>query len=678
MIVNHLFQSARTALPGAAPPRRLHAMSLVAVLILTAGCSGADKEIALFERVPQAGGLEQYVGMTYGAAWGDYDRDGLPDLYVTNHLNEARLFRNTGGGTFADTSRDVFEPGALGGDKHGIAWADFDNDGRPDLVELTGAEKGLGSERKRLFHNVGSRLVDVAEPMGVLNPYGRTRDPLWVDFDGDGRLDLFHGAEARFDDRTPAFLYVQRDGGFAAADTVTFADRSVPFCLLAELTGDDHADLLCRVVGRNRTAQAFDLTTRPPRALDLLPATAFEDVAVADFDNDGRLDLFLTRKNPPGPVALAQPSANEILADVWIDKALADRPMGFGFRSAGQLSVRVEAANPTAAVTPERIHLGAQGAHPAGIAFDLSAATPGIAGLAPDQPGRETGVYIGLTAPDYWEVRVTAPREALLAGEPKYQQIALKVAATEPITKLGAAGEASKDEAAPARLFMNRDGKLVEESEKRGVNARLVPGMNVVAGDFDNDMDVDLFVLASGEIGKEENLLLLNDGKGHFDVVRVAGGAAGSRIGVGDSVTTVDFDGDGFLDLLTATGASMGRSLGLPSEAGGYQLYRNLGNGNHWIEIDLEGRQSNRDGIGAIVRITAGGINQVRLQDGGVHRRGQNHSRLHFGLGKRSQVDRITVYWPSGLIQELRGVAANQVLRISESGDAAKGGTQGG
>lgn len=640
-----------------------------AILGLPTGCSSPDKPVKVFEDVTRASGLGEYVGMTHGVAWGDFDGDGLPDIYVTNHLNEAKLFRNMGKGRFADVTREFFAVGDMGGDKHGAAWADFDNDGRLDLVQLTGAARGIGTEAKRLFRNLGTGFEDVAEAAGTSNPFGRTRMPLWVDLDRDGRLDLFQGAETRFDDRLPPFTFLQQDGRFVETpDALKFASKSVPFCIVTELNNNAHPELVCRVAGKgiNRTAQVFDTSMLPARELDLLPVTAFEDVAAADFDNDGWIDLFLARKNPPGPVAFGQPSDKEIVADVWIDKANVDKPTGFTFRSAGPLSVRIATANPTEAISPDHIHLGQQGAHPGALAFDLSPQTPGIGGMAANEPGKQTGVYAGFTAPDKWEVRVTAPRDALAAGKPKYQQIQVRVASSAPITKLEAIGEVIKLEEAPARLFMNHGGKLVEEGDKRGVNKRLVPGVNVVAGDFDNDMHVDLFVLASGDIGKQENLLLLNRGDGHFDVVSAAGGAAGNHVGVGDSVTMVDFDGDGFLDLLVASGGSMGRSLGLPSDGGGYHLYHNVGNGNHWIELDLEGTSSNRDGIGAIVRVTAGGVTQMRLQDGGVHHRGQNHQRLHFGLAKHTQIEKITVHWPSGVVQELRGVKADQVLRTRE------------
>ena len=648
-------------------PASLYRIALVTIVALLVGCSGQEKELTLFQDITPKSGLETYIGMTHGAAWGDFDSDGLPDLYVTNHLHGAKLFRNLGQGRFSDVTNTLFAPKYLSGDKHGAAWADFDNDGRMDLVQLTGAGRGVGSEPKRLFLNRGGKFEDVAEIAGVGNPFGRTRMPLWNDFNRDGQLDLFQGAEMRFDKIEPPFVFLQQGGKFSAStDALKFASRSPKFCITTSLNNDNHPNVICKVSGGKHTSQIFDTSTLPARELDLLPKTAFEDIAAGDFDNDGFIDLYLARKNPPGPVAFGHPGGNEVIADVRSDQANMDKPIGFTFRSTGQLTFRVASAWPGNAVSPDRIYLGKQGTHPGEFTFALSSKTPGVAGLTASEPGKQAGVFIGMTAPDHWEVRVTAPREALKEDKSKHQQIAIKVTSTGAITDLAAIGDPPSEEEAPARLFMNRDGKLVEESEKRGINKRVIAGTNVVAGDFDNDMHLDLFVVASGEIGKQENLLLLNRGDGRFDVVRSAGGAAGGREGVGDSVTTADYDGDGFLDLLVATGGSMGRSLGLPSENGTYRLYHNTGNGNHWLEIDLEGTSTNRDGIGAIVRVTAGGVTQVRVQDGGIHERGQNHQRLHFGLAKHKQVERIRIVWPSGVMQELQGVKGDQMLRIKE------------
>jgi hypothetical protein len=80
---------------------------LLLVLPFVAGCSPSEKTLTVFEDVTAQSGLGEYEGMTHGAAWGDYDGDGLPDLYVTNHLKQAMLFRNVGGGRFADVTADV-------------------------------------------------------------------------------------------------------------------------------------------------------------------------------------------------------------------------------------------------------------------------------------------------------------------------------------------------------------------------------------------------------------------------------------------------------------------------------------------------------------------------------------------------------------------------------------------
>ena len=79
------------------------------------------------------------------------------------------------------------------------------------------------------------------------------------------------------------------------------------FCIVTELNNDAHLDLVCKVEGKNVASQIFDISTLPARELNLLPATAFEDIAAGDFDNDGSIDLFLARKNPPGPVAFGRP-----------------------------------------------------------------------------------------------------------------------------------------------------------------------------------------------------------------------------------------------------------------------------------------------------------------------------------------------------------------------------------
>ncbi len=645
---------------------------MVLMFLALSGCLEREEDIRIFEDVTLKTPLIDHAGMTHGAAWGDYDNDGKPDLWLTNHLNQAQLYKNLGNGQFKDVTHELFDSKDLGRDKHGAQWADFDNDGDLDLVQLTGAVRGVGQEPKQLFRNVGNRFEEIGKQVGIANLSGRTRIPLWVDLNGDSHLDLFQGAEQRLDDQVPPFIFLQdATHQFTGKENlVQFATKAIPFCILTQLNDEVHPEMVCRVAGRGakRTVQIFDTSTLPPHELDLLPVTAFEDIAAGDFDNDGRIDLFLARKSPPPPVVWSNPGNNELMVDLKINSANQDRPLGLKFHTTGHMNVQAYPAWPHDGISPQAIFLGRQGIHPPRLMFPLSRETSGVEGLVNYTPGADSALYIGMTGSDTWEIRASADRKAFETGTTQYQNIHIHILSTEPITQIEPIGSPDNNtKQAPARLFMNLGNKFVEESDKRGINNRLVAGSNVVTGDFDNDMDLDLFILASGVIGNQENLLLLNRGNGHFNPVKYAGGAAGNKKGVGDSVTTADYDGDGFLDLLIANGGSMGRSLGLPSSQGYYRLYHNIGNTNHWIEIDLEGKDSNRDGIGAVVRLTAGGITQTRVQDGGLHNRSQNHARLHFGLAQNTKIDKISIHWPSGKNQILKDLEADQIIRIRES-----------
>ena len=100
--------------------------------------------------------------------------------------------------------------------------------------------------------------------------------------------------------------------------------------------------------------------------------------------------------------------------------------------------------------------------------------------------------------------------------------------------------------------------------------------------------------------------------------------------------------------------------------SGPHQLYRNLGNGNHWLEIKLVGTRSNRHGVGSKVMVLAGGTTQTRFMNNGAHYHCQNSSVLHFGLGSLSSAQTITITWSSGQQQVWQNVPANQLLVMTE------------
>lgn len=188
------------------------------------------------------------------------------------------------------------------------------------------------------------------------------------------------------------------------------------------------------------------------------------------------------------------------------------------------------------------------------------------------------------------------------------------------------------------RLYLNRHDGFVNATSKSHVNAILRSAFySAVAADFDNDMDIDIFIDAGNPTqGDFANLILWNNDDGTFVPEDGAAGAVGTLTGTPDMVTIADYDVDGNEDIL------------LTSKSG-VQLYHNEGPHNHWLEIDLHGRTSNADAVGAKVFVTAGGHTQLREQNGGVHFRwGQNDQRLHFGLGSNQTVNKLVIEWPSG------------------------------
>jgi len=654
-----------------------HSLLIIALLFIAAafglkalffdGQKSSGKII--FEDVSLASGIS-YQGMTFGGSWGDFNGDGLPDLYLPNHGNPGMLFQNRGAGHFENVTDSYFTTGQLQGDEHGAAWADYDNDGDQDLVVLHGGGRGVGTGPNRFYRNVDGRFDELAAQNGSSNPYARTRSPLWYDFNQDGKLDLFLGALERADGKAPGAIFLQNNSGqfIEAENLAPFASASVPFCIIGELDSKQGGELVCRVKGaKNRTGHVLTTAVAPMAELDLLPVSHFEDVAVADFNGDGLMDAFLARRAAEKSVLLGQRGSNVLFADLRVTRKTVGDAIGFSFYSHGDLHFEVSPEYPSGSLAPGAIFLGNDGIHPGGLSFTVSRETAGIAGMRAIQFGEQVGLYVGFTAPDQWHVLFSSSSKLIADSPEKNQRLALSVASTQPITKMQISEGGEQSPQAEDRLLINHSGKMEREGRKRGINAMLTASQNVVAGDFDNDMDIDLYVVASGPVANESNVLYLNNGRGEFISAPLAGGASGGVSGVGDAVAMADFDQDGFLDLLIANGGSMGRSYGLAAQEGGYRLYRNVGNENNWLEIDLEGVATNRDGIGAKVYVTVGDKVQMRLQDAGSHSRAQNHQRLHFGLAVHQRVDEVKVIWPGGNTQVIKDIAVNQIIKIRES-----------
>lgn len=178
--------------------------------------------------------------------------------------------------------------------------------------------------------------------------------------------------------------------------------------------------------------------------------------------------------------------------------------------------------------------------------------------------------------------------------------------------------------------------------------------------DYDNDGDEDAFV-ANGDahyLVGWQNLLLENRGDGRFTDAVEHGGAFFRAKLRGRGAATLDFDNDGWPDLLMTAIADRP-----------FLLHNEGPRGAHWLTLHLEGTRSNRDGFGAVVRVTAGGRTTLHLAGAGTSFLMQSDPRLHAGLGAATEAERVVVRWPSGEVQTLEHVAADQVLRVVEPGN---------
>ena len=150
--------------------------------------------------------------------------------------------------------------------------------------------------------------------------------------------------------------------------------------------------------------------------------------------------------------------------------------------------------------------------------------------------------------------------------------------------------------------------------------------------------------------------LFLNNGKGSFRDVAAEVGGGFDQPKVGRGLAYADFDRDGDLDLLLTT------------NNGPAYLYRNDQlTGNRSIRFRLVGTKSNRDGIGASLRVFAGGITQMRMVKGGSSYLSQSELPVTFGLEKRDRIERVVIDWPSGRTEEYKNLAAGRCYECTEA-----------
>jgi enediyne biosynthesis protein E4 len=495
----------------------------------------------------------------------------------------------------------------------GIAVFDFDGDARLDVYVVNGAampglEKAGPQHWNRLFRNAGGgRFVDVTARAGVA---GRGYD-LGVatgDYDNDGDADLFVAG-------------LRRNTLFRNEGDGTFKD-------VTEAAG----------------------LARPDPKYGTLWAVA---AAFADYDRDGRLDLFVSNYvvwDPAREPVCGNPKA----PDYCHPRQYEGLPNSL-FRNQGD-----------------------------GTFTDVSAPS-GIRAHVGKGMGLGVADFDGDGWTDFFVANDTVPAFLFVNNrDGTFTESAFEraVAYTEGGAAVSGMGADARDVDNDGRpdvfetalvnetfpLFRNAGGGAFEDDTTRsgvGMASRTRSGWGNGIVDLNNDGWKDLFA-ACGDVMDPAgafrervpmaNAVFVNLGNGRFaDGSALAGDAFARRRAVHRGAAFGDLDGDGRLDVVVS------------ALDGALELWRNVSPApNHWLAVETTGTKSNRDGVGATIRIlTARGAQHGHVNTA-VGYGGASDRRVHFGLGKETVVEELTVTWPSGRTQTLRKVPADKVLAVRE------------
>jgi hypothetical protein len=438
----------------------------------------------------------------------------------------------------------------------------------------------------------------------------------WVDFNNDGLLDLYVSCN-----RTGANLLYRNDGNgvFAKIITGPIVNAGVGSvgASWADLDNDGLIDLF---VSRQSGGPGllFQQQVDGTFTQTSLPLGLSFGAAWTDYDNDGFVDLLvgdltqniLWHNDGEGhlvpvtntPVVTAGYRPNV----TWVD-----------YDQDGDLDVFVTTGGTTGAGTGRLYRNDGHGVF-----------TPVATGQLPELTSNSTGAawgdYDNDGFPDVFVCRLNNSFEQTL----------------------------------PSFLFHNNGDGTFTQIQRSPFTNDVGYAVSCSWGDYDNDGWLDLIVSNYGNGGR--NRLYHNNGDGTF--TRILSGSVANDLGNSSGAIWGDYDRDGFLDLFIANGTE---SSGERNDF----LYHNDGNSNAWFSVKCVGTVSNRSAIGAKVRVkaTIGGktfwqLREINTGDGWSN----PPLEVHFGLGNATNVETLRIEWPSGTVQEFQNVAAKQFLTVTE------------
>ena len=494
---------------------------------------------------------------TGGLAFLDFDQDGRLDLFLVNsgetprgrsqHPVRNALYRNLGDGHFEEVAGKAAVD-KVNGYGMGAAACDLDNDGYPELLVT-------GFPQNTLYWNLrNGAFRDVTVASGIASSPAWGTSAACLDYDRDGLLDIFIANYVRFSFDSPKSCDFAGEPTYCAQT----AYEGLPPRLYRNLGGQRFADVSRRA------------------GIDSLAGRALGAVAI-DADADGWVDLFVARDASP----------NLLLINT---KQGAFRDQGLD----------------------AEVAFTADGAARAGMGVDA-------------------GDVDGNGHPDFIVTNFDTEYHALYLNDGRL----------------------------PLREATVASGLAMHTKPFVGWGVRLV--------DFDNDGDLDALIV-NGHLHqqieksnrsvqyREPPLLLLNNGKATFSKAGNSAGSVFARSYLGRGLATADFDNDGAVD--AAFIDLMARPV----------LLRNSPPaGNHWVGVDLRGVDSPRDATGARLVLRSTGQVMTRWVTGGGSFLASHDRRVVFGLGGVSEAPALTIYWPRGGRQELPSLEIDRYHTIQEA-----------
>ena len=289
-----------------------------------------------FQDVSSQAGVTGFTE-SWGSEWGDLNHDNWPDLYVSGHNSFQRIYRNTGDASIFENIAYELDPGGLWfvklEDKHGAAWADFDNDGDMDILQGVSA-----TGPAQLLVNNNGKFTERAADAEIASD-GGARQPVWFDYTGDGFLDVAQLAFSTY--------FLRRQDPLQGLDFDNDATGAGFSCQaqlnygqMIDLNNDGKLEFICAKEG-TFPFRVYDVSKRPFVNVTSLipPGSVVNDTAVADFNRDLRNDIIMTRGAMRGSGA-SQVNARHI--EGWLRKAGGSRQPEFSFSAPGQITIAID------------------------------------------------------------------------------------------------------------------------------------------------------------------------------------------------------------------------------------------------------------------------------------------------------------------------------------------------